>query len=213
MSEPRLSPEAEKLIRGYIFKLVLPTGTLLAIVSFMLGFLIQYGAQNQAAKEAFQVATGELLKAVQDAERAKIDAHRLSVELQKIRNDAAKLQTNAALATAGRDVDAIAKAVARDSEFIKRVEAGAYTEVDVSVNNARTNSGRRPIFIVGFCNAASDSREIEARVGPNPERLSLVSSATGRDRINLAVVVPPGWFYNVRETTSVGVCNFRGWTI
>ena len=54
MPEPELTREAKEAIRGYILKLVVPSGTILAVVSFGLGFLIKDVARKDAYSTAFE---------------------------------------------------------------------------------------------------------------------------------------------------------------
>jgi hypothetical protein len=106
-------------------------------------------------------------------------------------------------------------------ERIKRAEANAAdlrlpsdTEIDVPLGKIRRNTWPRPVLIVGGCNASLTVREIEALLGANQQAMTVVSSVTGSGRITLTLVVPSGYYYNVRQTLGAAPgCDFRGWRI
>ena len=130
----KLTLEAERAIRAYLLKLVLPSGAILVGVSFVLGFLIQHGAQNQAAKETFQAAIPEMLKAVADVEAAKNDARRTAEELKNVRAEAevisGKIKTADAFTRTETQVKLIAEALAARPDFLAKV-----TRIPAQVSN------------------------------------------------------------------------------
>ena len=95
---------------------------------------------------------------------------------------------------------------------VAATNAVAAVEIPVAVNNPTQNETDRPLFLVWFCGAAHEEREIEALIGDTPENLQLVSSTVGSSRISFSVIVPSGWYYRVRETSG-RPCQFRGWKI
>ena len=81
MPEPELTREAEEAIRGYILKLVVPSGTILAVVSFGLGFLINDVARKDAYSTAFNDANKTVLDTVSRVSKAESEATRASLVL------------------------------------------------------------------------------------------------------------------------------------
>lgn len=89
-----------------------------------------------------------------------------------------------------------------------------YTEVAVSLNRVQQNSGSRPIFIVCTCNAAPQKRVIEIRVGNTSQNTRTIASDSGvGERICASAVVPPGWFYYIKEVENNTLCDVSGWKL
>src|SRR4051812_6944652 len=68
--------------------------------------------------------------------------------------------------------------------------------VPVAINSApiQNDSGYR-LLIIGFCNATRESKQIEALIGQSEDKMKLVASESGTDRLTITCVVPRSWFY------------------
>jgi hypothetical protein len=78
MTEPELTLEAKEAIRGYILKIMIPSGTALAVVSFGMGFLINDVARKDAYSTAFTEANKAVLDTVSRVSKAESEAARIS---------------------------------------------------------------------------------------------------------------------------------------
>lgn len=90
-------------------------------------------------------------------------------------------------------------------------------EVPISVNISAKNPLDRPIFIAGRCNATNDSKQIDGFISESPDFNNsgrLVASETGIDKLSIAFIVPPKWFYKVKNTTVANLsCEYVGWSL
>lgn len=87
-----------------------------------------------------------------------------------------------------------------------------FIEAPVAVGKTTKNTDRQPLLIIGFCGAATEYQELEGKIGHTTDSLELVTSSGGTNRMNFTMAVPPGWYYNVRETNGKQ-CQFRGWKL
>lgn len=89
------------------------------------------------------------------------------------------------------------------------------TLVEILANRGvQHNKSTRPLFVWGFCNATRDGKTIDVFLGEGVSNLTLVQTASGKDRISVSFLVPPEWYHNVKftEVANIG-CRFSGWHI
>jgi hypothetical protein len=68
-SQPKLTLEAKQAVRGYILLLVIPTGVVLATLTFFAGLLVESRGTEKAISAALQIASKELVTLARDAGR------------------------------------------------------------------------------------------------------------------------------------------------
>lgn len=132
--EVQLSYAAEKAIRGYLFKVFLPAGTILGVVLFILGLLIKHGAENQAARDAFDAAKPQILESIRAASAAESDARRVAEALRNLQLEAErindKLRTAEAFTKSNDLVVQIADNLSMRKDFLDRV-SGVTAQIDI----------------------------------------------------------------------------------
>ena len=123
MAEPDLTREAKEAIRSYVLNLVIPTGTVLALVSFALGFLINDVARKDAYNRAFNEAIKMVLDIVNRVSKAEQEAMRASVVLNEALVIAGKINASESLSRSDDQIAKIAVELAKNQEFLNAVRS------------------------------------------------------------------------------------------
>lgn len=80
-------------------------------------------------------------------------------------------------------------------------------QAPVAINVSLVNNNSKAIFVNGFCNSTSASKDLEGWVGQTAAS-TLYASLSGTARQAITVVVPPSWHYKIAVTVPTGgVCN------
>lgn len=127
--EPKLSLHARELIRGYMIRLIIPSGIMLATASFALGFFVKDIAQKGAYVDAYAKAYEEATKAqstivAQSAVRiadAEVNVKSAAKAMQEALIIADKIKAIESLTKIDAQINSIAKALSENPEFTNRV--------------------------------------------------------------------------------------------
>jgi hypothetical protein len=123
MADLELTREAKEAIRGYILKIVIPSGTALALLSFGMGFLINDVARKDAYSTAFTEANRVVLDTVGRVSKAESEAMSASTVLKEALKIAETIKASAVLSRTDEQIARIAAELGHNLEFISAVRA------------------------------------------------------------------------------------------
>lgn len=121
--EAELTREAKEAIRAYVLKLVIPSGTALAVLSFGLGFLINDVARKDAYSAAFNEANKTVLDTVSRVSKAESEAARASVVMTEALGIAERIKASGTLERADIQIQQISAELSRNTEFLNAVSS------------------------------------------------------------------------------------------
>lgn len=172
-SEKRELDPATKLdVQDYLVKFITPPAIIVAILSFVLGFIINDEAKNQALTNAMDQITPKMIDAINSAQQASTKAQNASEEVTKslarIQDSEKQLNSSVAFQNASDSKEELANKVAeivrRDTEY-KKSFAGAVIDHDKidgrAYNDAFTKLIKLPrkcvLFVTALGNVVSKS--------------------------------------------------------
>jgi hypothetical protein len=151
-TEADLTEEAKKLIRDYMFKIVVPSGIALAIVSGIGGFAINEVARGNAYSQAYSEASGKILDTATQVSRIAGEVEALRTQAQLRTSQAEELLKKAlGLQSSLRDLqetqtNEIAAKLASDDQFRIAIATSAdpaLSKMQQSVNAQLSEVGKQ----------------------------------------------------------------------
>lgn len=125
MKDAELSPEAKLALQRYVFRILAPAGAGL----FILGFILNDVARQNAYNDAYSDASQQIVKLAQEVGAAANDASRLTLEVKAVAEEASRLQaslkTQAAWVESEGGVGEVVNQLSEREDFISRLALDA----------------------------------------------------------------------------------------
>jgi len=173
--DPQLTLEAQKAIRAYLIKLFAIPTVLLTLISFVFGFLINRGAEQEAKLAATQKLIDEVNEFLKQIMDKRVDAQSTLTQISTLVQRAAELQirvdTLSAMKDAATIVDSLANTLKNDSTFKKDILSSVNTGAlaDVVAARLRSDAGFKSSLAASMTNTYSQTGSPMESLGDCPD--------------------------------------------